>query len=200
MTIGVLPFDNLNGDPETDYLASGLTEDTIVSLGRIDPERVSVIGRTSMIAYADTSKSLAEIGRELGTDYLVESSLRAESGHLRITAQADSRERPGPSLVRLLRQQRQQHPRLAAGDQLCHRRAGPDASVARAAARAGTAAHAECRGLRLVSARAPLLQSAHARGDAARHRILRPGDRCRSHVRSRVGEPCPGTRLEPDQQ
>jgi TolB-like protein/DNA-binding winged helix-turn-helix (wHTH) protein/Flp pilus assembly protein TadD len=86
VTIGVLPFDSLKGDPETDYLASGLTEDTIVSLGRIDPERVSVIGRTSMIAYKGSSKSLAEIGRELGTDYLVESSLRAESSHLRITA------------------------------------------------------------------------------------------------------------------
>jgi TolB-like protein/DNA-binding winged helix-turn-helix (wHTH) protein/Flp pilus assembly protein TadD len=86
VTIAVLPFDNLSGDPETDYLASGLTEDTIVSLGRIDPERVSVIGRTSMIAYRGTTKSLAEIGRELGSDYLVESSLRAESSHLRITA------------------------------------------------------------------------------------------------------------------
>ena len=86
VTIAVLPFDNLTGDAETDYLASGLTEDTIVSLGRIDPERVSVIGRTSMIAYRGTTKSLAEIGRELGTDYLVESSLRAESSHLRITA------------------------------------------------------------------------------------------------------------------
>jgi TolB-like protein/DNA-binding winged helix-turn-helix (wHTH) protein/Flp pilus assembly protein TadD len=86
VTIAVLPFENLNGDAEIDYLASGLTEDTIVSLGRIDPERVSVIGRTSMIAYKGTTKSLAEIGRELGTDYLVESSLRAENSHLRITA------------------------------------------------------------------------------------------------------------------
>ena len=86
VTIAVLPFDNLTGAAETDYLASGLTEDTIVSLGRIDPERVSVIGRTSMIVYRNTTKSLAEIGRELGTDYLVESSLRAESSHLRITA------------------------------------------------------------------------------------------------------------------
>ena len=86
VTIAVLPFDNLNRDAEIDYLASGLTEDTIVSLGRIDPERVSVIGRTSIIAYRGTTKSLAEIGRELGTDYLVESSLRAESSRLRITA------------------------------------------------------------------------------------------------------------------
>ena len=86
VTIAVLPFDNLNRDAERDYLASGLTEDTIVSLGRIDPERVSVIGRTSINVYRGTTKSLAEIGRELGTDYLVESSLRAESSHLRITA------------------------------------------------------------------------------------------------------------------
>lgn len=86
ITIAVLPFDNLNRDPEIDYLASGLTEDTIVSLGRIDPERVSVIGRTSIVSYRGTTKSLAEIGRELGTDYLVESSLRAESSRLRITA------------------------------------------------------------------------------------------------------------------
>jgi TolB-like protein/DNA-binding winged helix-turn-helix (wHTH) protein len=86
VTIAVLPFDNLSGDPATDYLANGLTEDTIVSLGRIDPERVSVIGRTSMIAYRGTTKSLAEIGRELGSDYLVESSLRTERNQLRVTA------------------------------------------------------------------------------------------------------------------
>ena len=86
VTIAVLPFDNLNRDATIDYLATGLTEDTIVSLGRIDPERVSVIGRTSIIVYTGTRKSLAEIGRELGADYLVESSLRAESSHLRITA------------------------------------------------------------------------------------------------------------------
>ena len=86
VTIAVLPFDNLNRDTQVDYLANGLTEDTIVSLGRIDPEHVSVIGRRSIVAYKGTTKSLAEIGRELGTDYLVESSLRAESSHVRITA------------------------------------------------------------------------------------------------------------------
>ena len=86
VTIAVLPFDNLNRDAETEYLANGLTEDTIVSLGRIDPERLSVLGRTSMMVYKGTTKSVAEIGRELGTDYLVESSLRVESSRLRITA------------------------------------------------------------------------------------------------------------------
>jgi TolB-like protein/DNA-binding winged helix-turn-helix (wHTH) protein len=86
ITIAVLPFENLSRDEGTDYLANGLAEDTIVSLGRIDPGRVSVIGRTSMAAYKRTTKSLAEIGTELGADYLVESSLRSEAGELRLTA------------------------------------------------------------------------------------------------------------------
>jgi TolB-like protein/Tfp pilus assembly protein PilF len=82
----VLPFENLSGDPEREYLADGLAEETTVSLGQIDPERVSVVGRTSTLRYKRTTKSLAEIGQELGADYLVESSIRAESGRWRITA------------------------------------------------------------------------------------------------------------------
>ena len=86
VTIAVLPFENLSGDPDREYLADGLAEETIVSLGQIDPERVHVVGRTSMMVYKRTTKSLATIGRELGADYLVESSLRVEGDRLRITA------------------------------------------------------------------------------------------------------------------
>jgi TolB-like protein/DNA-binding winged helix-turn-helix (wHTH) protein/Flp pilus assembly protein TadD len=85
LTIAVLPFELLSGDPANAYLADGLMEDTIASLGRIDPGRITVIGRTSMQAYRHTTKSLAEIGRELGADYLVEGSLRVEGEQLRIT-------------------------------------------------------------------------------------------------------------------
>jgi TolB-like protein/Flp pilus assembly protein TadD len=86
VTLAVLPVENLSGDPEREYLADGLAEDTIASLGQIDPEHVGVIGRTSIMAYKRTTKSLAEIGHELGADYLVEGSLRAENGRLRITS------------------------------------------------------------------------------------------------------------------
>ena len=86
LTLAVLPFENLSGDPDREYLADGFTEETIVSLGQIDPERLQVIGRTSMMVYKRTTKSIAEIGRELSADYLVESSVRAESDRLRITA------------------------------------------------------------------------------------------------------------------
>lgn len=86
MTLGVLPFENLSSDTSYEYLADGLTEETIAALGQIDPERVSVIGRTSVMRYKKTTKTVVEIGGELGAEYLVESSLRAEGGRLRITS------------------------------------------------------------------------------------------------------------------
>jgi DNA-binding winged helix-turn-helix (wHTH) protein/Flp pilus assembly protein TadD len=85
ITLAVLPFENLSGHPEREYLADGLTEETSASLGQIDPEHLSVIGRTSVMAYKRAHKTLAEIGRELDATYLIESSLRAEGERLRIT-------------------------------------------------------------------------------------------------------------------
>src|SRR4051794_26389493 len=85
VTLAVLPFENLSADPEREYLADGLTEETSASLGQIDPEHLSVIGRTSVMAYKRTAKTVAEIGRELNAAYLIESSLRAEEKRLRIT-------------------------------------------------------------------------------------------------------------------
>jgi DNA-binding winged helix-turn-helix (wHTH) protein/Flp pilus assembly protein TadD len=85
VTLAVLPFENLSADPEREYLADGLTEETSASLGQIDPEHLSVIGRTSVMAYKRTAKTVAEIGRELDAAYLIESSLRAEEKRLRIT-------------------------------------------------------------------------------------------------------------------
>ena len=83
VTLAVLPFENLGSDPARDYLADALTGETSASLAQIDPERLSVHGRT--LAYKRTTKAVAEIGRELGVDYLVESSIRAEGGRLRVT-------------------------------------------------------------------------------------------------------------------
>lgn len=86
VTLAVLPFENLSADPQREYLADGLTEETIATLGQIDPDHLSVIGRTSVMAYKRTTKSLSEIGHELDAAYLIESSIRAEGGHLRITS------------------------------------------------------------------------------------------------------------------
>jgi TolB-like protein/DNA-binding winged helix-turn-helix (wHTH) protein len=85
VTIAVLPFEHLGG-PEREYLTDGLTEETSASLGQIDPDHLTVKGRTSTRRYKSTPKSLAEIGQELGVEYLVEGSVRAESGRLRVTS------------------------------------------------------------------------------------------------------------------
>jgi hypothetical protein len=68
MTIAVLPFDNLTGDPEHDYLADGLTEEMISTLGQVDQDHLRSIGRTSMMRFKRTRQSLTEVGRELGAD------------------------------------------------------------------------------------------------------------------------------------
>ena len=82
-TIAVLPFTNAAHDPEQDYLALGLTEETIASLAQIDPGRVIVKGRTGR--YRGSTKTVAEIGQELGVEYLVDGTVRAEGGRLRVT-------------------------------------------------------------------------------------------------------------------
>jgi TolB-like protein/DNA-binding winged helix-turn-helix (wHTH) protein len=82
VAIAVLPFVNLDGDVERDYLAAGLTDETSASLARIDPAHLTVKGRTQ--PYRNTTKTAAEIGRELSVDYLVESSIRTEGSRVRM--------------------------------------------------------------------------------------------------------------------
>ncbi len=85
--LAVLPFANLSNDPEQEYFSDGLTEETITDLGELNPERLGVIARTSAAAYKHTNKTIAQIGRELGVDYILEGSVRREGGSARITAQ-----------------------------------------------------------------------------------------------------------------
>jgi DNA-binding winged helix-turn-helix (wHTH) protein/TolB-like protein len=84
VSLAVLPFENLGNDPERDYVAAGLTEETGASLAQVDPEHLSVKGRT--LRHRGTTGSLAEVGQELAVDFLVASSIRAEGGRLRVTA------------------------------------------------------------------------------------------------------------------
>jgi len=85
VTVAVLPFHNLSGDPEQEYFSDGLTEETIAALGRIAPSHIRVIAWTSSMAYKGRRKTAAEIGSELGAGYLVESTVRRDPEHVRIT-------------------------------------------------------------------------------------------------------------------
>jgi TolB-like protein/DNA-binding winged helix-turn-helix (wHTH) protein/cytochrome c-type biogenesis protein CcmH/NrfG len=85
--LAVLPFANLTGDPNKEYLADGLTEETISQLGRLNPEQLGVIARTSVMGYKQKDERLDQIGRELSVQYVLENSLREDGTHLRLTAQ-----------------------------------------------------------------------------------------------------------------
>ncbi len=83
----VLPFDNLNNDPDQEYFAEGLTEEMITHLGRLKPQQLGVIARTTAMQYKRAGKLLKEIAAELGVDYLLEGGVRRSKNKVRITAQ-----------------------------------------------------------------------------------------------------------------
>jgi TolB-like protein/tetratricopeptide (TPR) repeat protein len=84
--LAVLPFENLTGDPGREYLADGFTEEAIAVLGQIDPERLVVVGRTSVMPYKRSTAAIPDIARELDAAYLLESSVRAEGARIRVTS------------------------------------------------------------------------------------------------------------------
>lgn len=85
--LAVLPFDNLTGDASQDYFSDGLTEEMIAQLGRLDPQHLGVIARTSVMHYKHSQDSLEQIGRELGVQYVLEGSFRRDAEQVRISAQ-----------------------------------------------------------------------------------------------------------------
>jgi TolB-like protein/DNA-binding winged helix-turn-helix (wHTH) protein/Flp pilus assembly protein TadD len=85
--IAIFPFENLTGNPDLGYLASGLAEETGTSLAGIDPDALAVIGMVSSRALARSDMPLARMGREFDVDYVVTSSLRLDRSTLRVSSQ-----------------------------------------------------------------------------------------------------------------
>jgi TolB-like protein/Flp pilus assembly protein TadD len=83
--LAVIPFGNLTGDPGRDYVSEGLTEELIAQLGRLAPDRLAVIARSSMTWPADARPPLPDIARALNIDYVVEGSVRSVGDRYRIT-------------------------------------------------------------------------------------------------------------------
>jgi len=84
--LAVLPFENLTGDAEQEYLSDGLTDEMITQLGRLHPQRLRVIARTSSVRYKYRTAAVGDIGRDLGVDYVLEGSARREGSRVRISA------------------------------------------------------------------------------------------------------------------
>ena len=77
--VAVLPFQNLTGDPTQDYLSDGMTEEIIAQLGRVGPQRLGVIARTSVMSYENTRKRLDEIGSDLSVQLVLEGTVRRDA-------------------------------------------------------------------------------------------------------------------------
>jgi serine/threonine-protein kinase len=84
-TIAVLPFVNLSGNPENEYLSDGLSEELISALVRIPGLRVR--GRTSSFFFKGKGLSLRQIGDSLHVATVLEGSLRTAGNRLRVTSQ-----------------------------------------------------------------------------------------------------------------
>src|SRR5499426_2478965 len=84
-SIAVLPFINLGGDRQQEYLADGITEDIITALTRF--RWFFVIARNSSFAYKHKSLDAKQIAQELGVQYLLEGSVRKSGQQVRISAQ-----------------------------------------------------------------------------------------------------------------
>lgn len=84
-SVAVLPFENLNNDPELDYFSDGITEDIINHLAKI--EALKVRSRTATGQYKNPTKTIPFIGRELVVSYILEGSVRKIANKVRVVAQ-----------------------------------------------------------------------------------------------------------------
>ena len=87
LMLAVLPLDNMTGSEDRAYFVDGLHEEIISRLGRLQPARLGVIARTSVLQYRGAAKPIGQIGRELGASYILEGSVREAGTTMRITAQ-----------------------------------------------------------------------------------------------------------------
>ncbi len=83
--LAVLPLANISPDPRDEYFADGLTEEIIAVLSQI--RELRVIARTSVAQYKAATKSVAQIGKELGVTSVLEGSVRKADHRIRITLQ-----------------------------------------------------------------------------------------------------------------
>jgi TolB-like protein/DNA-binding winged helix-turn-helix (wHTH) protein len=85
LSLVVLPFANLSGDPSQDYLADGVTDNLTTELSRIRSS--FVIARNTAFTYKRRDVDAKEIGKELGVRYVLEGSVQRDQNRLRVNAQ-----------------------------------------------------------------------------------------------------------------
>ena len=85
LSIVVLPFTNLSGDPSQDYFADGITENLTTDLSRI--RNSFVIARNTAFTFKAKSIDAKEVGKELNVRYVLEGSVQRDQSRVRVNAQ-----------------------------------------------------------------------------------------------------------------
>ena len=84
-SVAVLPFVNMSSDPEQEYFSDGLAEELLNRLAQ--NEQLRVAARTSSFQFKGQNQDIADIGKQLKVDHVLEGSVRKSANRLRITAQ-----------------------------------------------------------------------------------------------------------------
>jgi TolB-like protein/DNA-binding winged helix-turn-helix (wHTH) protein/Flp pilus assembly protein TadD len=87
ISIAVLPFVNMTGDPAHNYLSSGIADELIARLDQLNSSQLRVIAPTSSRLYAGSNASPAQIGQQLGVQYLIVGSLQQQGANVRLAVQ-----------------------------------------------------------------------------------------------------------------
>jgi adenylate cyclase len=85
LSIAVLPFVNMSGDPEQEYFSDGITEDIITDLSKVS--LLNVLSRNTTFTFKGKAVDIGQIAQRLKVGYVVEGSVRKAGGRVRITAQ-----------------------------------------------------------------------------------------------------------------
>ncbi len=84
-SIAVLPFENLTGDPQEDYLVDGIHDELITQLAQVGS--LKVISRTTVMGYKKVNLPLRQIARDLEVEGVLEGAVRRNGDFLHVTAQ-----------------------------------------------------------------------------------------------------------------
>jgi serine/threonine protein kinase/tetratricopeptide (TPR) repeat protein len=83
--VAVLPFANVSGDPDNEYLSDGITDEIIGSLGRLGSVRVA--GRASCFALKGLNLGARDVGERLNVGAVVEGNVRQHGDRIRVSAE-----------------------------------------------------------------------------------------------------------------
>ena len=85
VSVCVLPFQNMSGDPEQEYFSDGISEDITTDLSKVSA--LEVIARNTAFTFKGQSVNVCDVARKLGVTHVLEGSVRKAGDQVRITAQ-----------------------------------------------------------------------------------------------------------------